>query len=45
MTKTRDYLYYDAAVSICTTCFRRIDAKIVFEDGKVYMLKRCPEHG
>jgi uncharacterized radical SAM superfamily Fe-S cluster-containing enzyme len=45
MAKTRDYLYYDTAVSICTTCYRRIDAKIVFENGKVYMLKRCPEHG
>ncbi|MDP9050980.1 MAG: radical SAM protein, partial [Acidobacteriota bacterium] len=45
MAKTRDYLYYDTAVSICTTCFRRIDAKIVFEDDKVYMLKRCPTHG
>lgn len=45
MAKTRDYLFYDTAVSICTTCFRRIDAKIVFEDDKVFMLKRCPEHG
>jgi len=45
MAKTRNYLYYDTAVSICTTCYRRIDAKIVFEDGKVFMLKRCPEHG
>jgi hypothetical protein len=45
MTKTRDYLYYDTAVSICTTCFRRVDAKIVFEDSNVYMLKRCPTHG
>jgi len=45
MAKTRNYLYYDTAVSICTTCFRRIDAKIVFEDGSVFMLKRCPEHG
>jgi len=45
MAKTRDYLFYDTAVSICTTCFRRVDAKIVFEDGNVYMLKRCPEHG
>jgi uncharacterized radical SAM superfamily Fe-S cluster-containing enzyme len=45
MAKTRDYLFYDAAVSICTTCYRRVDAKIVFEDGCVYMLKRCPEHG
>jgi uncharacterized radical SAM superfamily Fe-S cluster-containing enzyme len=45
MAKTRDYIYYDTAVSICTTCFRRIDAKIVFEDGKVFLLKRCPAHG
>ena len=45
MAKTRDYLFYDAAVSICTTCFRRVDAKIVFEEGNVYLLKRCPEHG
>jgi uncharacterized radical SAM superfamily Fe-S cluster-containing enzyme len=45
MAKIRDYLFYDTAVSICTICYRRIDAKIVFEDGKVFMLKRCPEHG
>ncbi|HZL28646.1 MAG TPA: radical SAM protein [Acidobacteriaceae bacterium] len=45
MAKTRDYIFYDTAVSICTTCFRRIDAKIVFDDDKVFMLKRCPEHG
>jgi uncharacterized radical SAM superfamily Fe-S cluster-containing enzyme len=45
MAKTRDYLFYDTAVSICTTCFRRVDAKIVFEDGNVFLLKRCPEHG
>ncbi|HEY4358462.1 MAG TPA: radical SAM protein [Acidobacteriaceae bacterium] len=45
MAKTRPYLYYDSAVSLCATCFRRIDAKIVFEDGKVFMLKRCPDHG
>jgi uncharacterized radical SAM superfamily Fe-S cluster-containing enzyme len=45
MAKTRDYLFYDTAVSICTTCFRRVDAKIVFEDGNVFMLKRCPQHG
>lgn len=45
MANTRPYLYYDTAVSICSTCFRRIDAKIVFEDSNVYMLKRCPQHG
>jgi uncharacterized radical SAM superfamily Fe-S cluster-containing enzyme len=42
---TRPYLFYDTAVSLCGTCFRRVDAKIVFEDDNVYMLKRCPTHG
>jgi uncharacterized radical SAM superfamily Fe-S cluster-containing enzyme len=45
MAKTRDYLFYDTAVSLCTQCLERIDAKIAFEDGKVWMLKRCPKHG
>ena len=35
MTSTRPYLYYDAAVSICSVCFRKIEGKILFEDGKV----------
>jgi uncharacterized radical SAM superfamily Fe-S cluster-containing enzyme len=43
--RVRPYLFYDIAISICTTCFRRVDAKIVFEDGRVFMIKRCPEHG
>src|SRR6204780_4243931 len=43
--KLRPYLFYDVAISICSTCYKRVDAKIVFEDGKVLMLKRCPEHG
>jgi 7,8-dihydro-6-hydroxymethylpterin dimethyltransferase len=41
----RKYTYYDFTVSLCTKCLRRIDAKIVFEDNKVFMLKNCPEHG
>ena len=44
-TPTRPYLFYDTAVSICSTCYRRVDAKIVFQEGCVYMLKRCPRHG
>jgi len=43
--RTRPYLFYDVAISICSTCYRRIDAKIVFEDDGVYLLKHCPEHG
>ena len=41
----RKYTYYDYTISLCPTCLKRIDAKIVFEDNKVYMLKTCPEHG
>jgi 7,8-dihydro-6-hydroxymethylpterin dimethyltransferase len=42
---TRKYTYYDFTLSLCPVCLKRIDAKIIFEDGKVYMLKRCAEHG
>ena len=42
---TRNYTYYDFTLSLCPECLRRIDAKIIFEDGNVYMLKRCHDHG
>jgi 7,8-dihydro-6-hydroxymethylpterin dimethyltransferase len=41
----RPYTYYDFTLSICSTCLRRVDAKIVFENDNVYMLKTCREHG
>jgi len=41
----RSYTYYDYTVSLCPECLRRVDAKIVFENNRVYMLKTCPEHG
>lgn len=43
--RVRPYLYYDIAISICSTCYRKVEGKIVFEDGKVMLLKRCPQHG
>lgn len=43
--RARPYLFYDVAVSICSKCLRKIEAKIAFEDGCVYMLKHCPDHG
>jgi uncharacterized radical SAM superfamily Fe-S cluster-containing enzyme len=45
MPKTRPYLFYDVALSICSTCYRKVEAKTVFQDDKVYLLKRCPQHG
>lgn len=41
----RKYTYYDFTLSLCEQCLKRVDAKIVFENDNVYMLKRCPEHG
>ncbi len=43
--RVRPYLFYDVAVSICSTCYQKVEGKIVFQDGAVYMLKRCPTHG
>ena len=43
--RVRPYLFYDVAVSICSTCYRKVEGKVVFQNGGVYMLKRCPTHG
>jgi 7,8-dihydro-6-hydroxymethylpterin dimethyltransferase len=43
--KTRPYLFYDTTQSVCTTCLRQVEAKIVFKDERVYMDKWCPVHG
>ena len=41
----RPYLFYDSAVSICSTCLARVEAKILLKDDKVFLEKWCPEHG
>jgi 7,8-dihydro-6-hydroxymethylpterin dimethyltransferase len=41
----RPYTYYDFTLSLCPECLKRVDAKIVFEDDRVFMLKTCPDHG
>jgi uncharacterized radical SAM superfamily Fe-S cluster-containing enzyme len=41
----RPYTYYDFTLSLCPVCLKRVFAKIVFQDGAVFMLKNCPEHG
>ncbi|HRG74910.1 MAG TPA: radical SAM protein [Leptospiraceae bacterium] len=42
---TKKYTYYDYTISLCSTCLKRISAKIIFEDEKVFMLKTCSTHG
>jgi hypothetical protein len=40
-----DYVFYELTRSVCPECRRVIDAKILLREDKVYMRKRCPEHG
>lgn len=40
-----DYIFYELTRSICPACRRVLDAQVVLRDGKVYLRKRCPEHG
>jgi 7,8-dihydro-6-hydroxymethylpterin dimethyltransferase len=41
----RPYTYYDFTLSLCPQCLKRVDAKIIFENDNVFMLKNCSEHG
>lgn len=41
----RNYTYYDYTISLCPECLKRVGAKIILQDEKVWMTKRCPDHG
>ena len=45
MENKRDYIYYDHTISLCIECHRQISAKIIFEQGNVYLTKTCKQHG
>src|SRR5262245_13443365 len=40
----RPYIYYELTNSLCHRCLRKVEAKVVIEDGNVYLHKWCPEH-
>lgn len=42
---TRDYIFYDLTNSVCSQCLTKVEAKILIQQGNVYMLKNCLEHG
>lgn len=39
------YLFLELTTSICATCHRKVEAKIIERDQRIFMQKRCPEHG
>jgi uncharacterized radical SAM superfamily Fe-S cluster-containing enzyme len=40
----RPYLFYELTNSLCNTCYRKVEAKVVIQDVNVYLHKWCPEH-
>ncbi len=40
----RPYLFYELTNSLCGKCLRKIEAKVVIQNDKVYLHKWCPEH-
>lgn len=40
----RPYIFYELTNSLCATCLRKVEAKVIIEDGRVYLHKWCPEH-
>jgi uncharacterized radical SAM superfamily Fe-S cluster-containing enzyme len=45
LVKDADYIFYELTRSICPECRRVIDGQVFLRENKVYMRKRCPEHG
>jgi uncharacterized radical SAM superfamily Fe-S cluster-containing enzyme len=43
--KAAPYLFLGQTTSLCETCLALVPAKVISEDGCVYYLKRCPDHG
>lgn len=41
----RPYTFFKMTMSTCPECLKIIQAQVVFQDGKVYFLKFCSEHG
>src|SRR3954471_21492139 len=40
----RPYVFYELTNSLCATCLRKVEAKVVIQDDHVYLHKWCPEH-
>ncbi len=41
----RDEVFLEYTKSVCPVCKRVVDAQVNARGGKVYLRKRCPEHG
>ncbi|MEO0533189.1 MAG: radical SAM protein [Cyanobacteria bacterium P01_A01_bin.123] len=42
---TRNHLFYGLTNSVCSQCLSKVEAKVLFRDGQVYLSKHCLIHG
>jgi uncharacterized radical SAM superfamily Fe-S cluster-containing enzyme len=40
----RPYLFVELTNALCSKCLRKVEAKVLIENGRVYLQKWCPEH-
>ena len=45
LKKDADYVFYELTRTICPECRRVLDGHVLIRGGKVYLRRRCPEHG
>lgn len=43
--EARPFTFFRLTTSMCPECRKLVQAKVVFEDNKVYFYKFCPQHG
>ena len=43
--KDADYVFYELTRTICPECRRVLDGHVLIRGGKVFLRRRCPEHG
>ncbi|MFM7468335.1 MAG: radical SAM protein, partial [Vampirovibrionales bacterium] len=41
----RPYTFLELTRALCSKCLKVVDAKLILQDGCVYMVKQCLEHG
>lgn len=41
----RPYTFLELTRGLCSTCLKVVDAKLILQNGSVYMVKQCLEHG
>ena len=41
----RNYTFLEFTNSLCKHCLKIVPAKIILDDGKIFIVKYCPDHG